>query len=123
MVAAVGRVVPVAGIHSTDEFSAGLSPEEDAAAPVGTVKRSVTVALTERVPVSVAVAACVWPATSTAQAHELSAPVVWTNGNLPASMRGSISRTCPVRVPDLSETGLDAVRSGHNTSGSRIVNA
>ena len=115
MVAAVEGVLPVAAVHSIDELSARLCPRDDPRVLVAGVKSAVAAALTERVPVSVAVAPSAWLAKAAAEAHKPSAAVVWRRSDLPGvyEIGHAIDRAAgtdpdgPVLVYQPSDSGAD----------------
>ena len=125
MVAAVARVLPVAAVHSIDELSARLGSRDEPGAVVAGVKRSVADALTERVPVSVAVAPSAWLAKCAAEVHKPAAAVVWSRADLPAvyarleleDLPGAGPATCA----RLRAAGLPTVRAVHDAGRSHVV--
>ena len=68
MIDSVEGVLPVAEVHSIDELSARLCARDDPERLIAGVKSAVAAALTERVPVSVAVAPSAWLAKTAAEA-------------------------------------------------------
>ena len=127
MVSGVGRVLPVAAVHSIDEVSARLSPRDKPESVVHRVKSSVACALTERVPVSVGVAPSAWLAKTAAEANKPSAAVVWRPADLPhvydslelEDLPGAGPRICA----RLGEHGLTSVRAIYEASRSRVIAA
>ena len=125
MVAAVEGVLPVAAVHSIDELSARLCPRDDPRVLVAGVKSAVATALTERVPVSVAVAPSAWLAKTAAEAHKPSAAVVWRRSDLPGVYAGLELEDLPGAGPRickrLRSAGIGSVRALHDTERSRAI--
>ena len=125
MVAAVEGVLPVAAVHSIDELSARLCPRDDPRVLVAGVKSAVAAALTERVPVSVAVAPSAWLAKTAAEAHKPSAAVVWRRSDLPGVYAGLELEDLPGAGPRickrLRSAGLGSVRALHDADRSRAI--
>ena len=124
-VSAVGAVLPVAAVHSIDEISARLSPQDDAQCVVDRVKCSVAAELSSFVPVSVGVAPSAWLAKCAAEANKPDAAVVWCPDDLPAvyagleleDLPGAGARICA----RLRAAGLTTVEAIHGASRSRII--
>ena len=125
MVAAVEGVLPVAAVHSIDELSARLCPRDDPRVLVAGVKSAVAAALTERVPVSVAVAPSAWLAKTAAEAHKPSAAVVWRRSDLPGVYAGLELEDLPGAGPRickrLRSAGIGSVRALHDADRSRAI--
>ena len=125
MVAAVEGVLPVAAVHSIDELSARLCPRDDPRVLVASVKSAVAAALTERVPVSVAVAPSAWLAKTAAEAHKPSAAVVWRRCDLPGVYAGLELEDLPGAGPRickrLRSAGIGSVRALHDADRSRAI--
>ena len=125
MVAAVEGVLPVAAVHSIDELSARLCPRDDPRVLVAGVKSAVAAALTERVPVSVAVAPSAWLAKTAAEAHKPSAAVVWRRSDLPGVYAGLELEDLPGAGPRickrLRRAGIGSVRALHDAERSRAI--
>ena len=112
---------------SIDEISARLSPRDDAESVVDRVTRSVAVALSPLVPVSVGVASSAWLAKCAAEAHKPDAAVVWRRDDLPAVYAGLELEDLPGAGPRicarLRAAGLTTVEAIHAASRSRVIDA
>ena len=92
---------------------------------VAGVKSAVAAALTERVPVSVAVAPSAWLAKAAAEAHKPSAAVVWRRSDLPGVYAGLELEDLPGAGPRickrLRSAGIGSVRALHDVDRSRAI--
>ena len=127
MVEAVGRVLPVAAVHSIDELSARLSRRDDPDGVVDQVKHSVAGALSRLVPVSVGVAPSAWLAKCAAEANKPDAAVVWRRDDLPGVYTDLELEDLPGAGPRicrrLRAAGFAKVSSIYAASRSRIISA
>ena len=89
------------------------------------MKSAVAAALTERVPVSVAVAPSAWLAKTAAEAHKPSAAVVWRRCDLPGVYAGLELEDLPGAGPRickrLRSAGIGSVRALHDADRSRAI--